>query len=101
MLYLIKLSPEITIKSRVVRRRFTRQLRKNLFKVLKEFDEKLEILGKWDSIEVKTLVSDDSRNSRVLDRLKNTPGVGQICLVQKHKLPSMDHMLELTRTMAH
>jgi len=97
MLYLIKLSPEITIKSRVVRRRFTRQLRKNLFKVLKEFDEKLEVLGKWDSIEVKTLVSDDSRNSRALDRLKNTPGIGQICLVQKHKLPSMDHMLELTR----
>ncbi len=97
MLYLIKLSPEITIKSRVVRRRFTRQLRKNLFKVLREFDEKLEVLGKWDSIEVKTLVSDDSRNSRALDRLKNTPGIGQICLVQKHKLPSMDHMLELTR----
>ena len=97
MLYLIKLSPEITIKSRVVRRRFTRQLRKNLFKVLKEFDQKLEVVGKWDSIEVKTLVSDDSHNSRVLDRLKNTPGVGQICLVQKHKLPSMDHMLELTR----
>ena len=97
MLYLIKLSPEITIKSRVVRRRFTRQLRKNLFRVLKEFDQKIEVLGKWDSIEIKTFVSDDSRKSRLLDRLKSTPGVGQICLVQKHKLPSMDHMLELTR----
>ena len=97
MLHLIKLSPEITIKSRVVRRRFTRQLRKHLFKVLREFDEKIEVLGKWDSIEVNTHVSDDSRNSRVRDRLQNTPGVGQICSVEKHKLPSMDLMLELTR----
>tara|TARA_Y100001936_G_scaffold19120_1_gene16137 strand:- start:733 stop:2202 length:1470 start_codon:yes stop_codon:yes gene_type:complete len=97
MLHLIKLSPEITIKSRVVRRRFTRQLRKNLFRVLKEFDEKIEVLGKWDSIEVNTAVSDDSCNFRVRDRLQNTPGVGQVCLVEKHKLPSMDLMLELTR----
>ena len=65
--------------------------------MLKEFDQKIEVFGKWDSIEVKTFVSDDSRKSRLLDRLKSTPGVGQICLVQKHKLPSMDHMLELTR----
>ena len=97
MLLLIKLSPEITMKSRVVRRRLTRQLRKNLFRVLKEFDEKIEVLRKWDSLEINTQSFDDNLNSRVRDRLQSTPGVGQICLVEKHKLASMDLMLELIR----
>ena len=52
MLYLIKLFPEITIKSRPVRRRFIRQLRKNLREVLKELDDSISVIGEWDVLEL-------------------------------------------------
>jgi thiamine biosynthesis protein ThiI len=52
MLFLVKLFPEITIKSRPVRKRFIRQLRKNLKNVLQELDEGIAVRGEWDCLEV-------------------------------------------------
>ena len=97
MLFLIKLSPEITIKSRVVRRRFTRQLRKNIARVLKEFGNQIQVWGKWDAIEVDVNYPEQANIRQIQGRLQNTPGIAQICIVEKHQLSSMEVMLELER----
>ena len=99
MLFLIKLSPEITVKSRVVRRRFTLQLRKNTHKVLKEFGGQIQVRGKWDAIEVDSNSLNESKIPQIKDRLRNTPGIAQICTVKKYELSSMEVMLELSRNL--
>ena len=97
MLFLIKPSPEITIKSRVVRRRFTRQLGKNLHRVLSELDDQILVHRQWDVIEVEREGSGGTKLMQIEERLRNIPGVAQINCVEKHPLPSMSDMLELTK----
>lgn len=95
MLYLLKLFPEITIKSRPVRRQQTRQLRKNIRNVLAEFDSAVRVKGEWDSIEVETAVTEAEVLPRILERLCTTPGVSVVSEVGKYPLPDLDGMLEL------
>ena len=97
MLFLIKLSPEITIKSRVVRRKFTRQLRKNIYRVLKEFGDQIQVRSKWDAVEVDVCLLEEAKFRQIHDRLRNTAGIAQICVVEKHQLSSMEVMLELSK----
>ena len=54
MLFLVKLFPEITIKTRPLRKRFIRQLRRNIRSVLSEFDPAVSVLAEWDNLEVIT-----------------------------------------------
>ena len=52
MLFLVKLFPEITIKTRKVRWRLIRQLRKNIRSVPFEFDPAVSAAGEWDNLEI-------------------------------------------------
>ena len=95
MLFLIKLFPEITIKSRPVRHRFIRQLRKNIRAVLLEFDEEVKVTGGWDGLEVKTLCSDSTLLHKISNRLSHTPGIGKFLEVEKYDLPDMEGIQQL------
>ena len=97
MLYLIKLFPEITIKSRPVRRRFIRQLRKNIRAVLLEFDEEVRVTGGWDSLEVETYCTDQGLLHKISNRLSYTPGISQFLEVEKYELPNMEGIMKLAR----
>ena len=52
MKFVIKLFPEITIKSKPVRQRLVRQLRQNISEVLKREYENVAVQGFWDKVEV-------------------------------------------------
>ena len=95
MLFLVKLFPEITIKTRPVRKRFIRQLRKNLRAVLLELDENISVSGEWDSIEIESGLSDPQLRRKMVERLKCTPGISVILEVDKYPLPDMAGMVEL------
>lgn len=97
MLFLVKLFPEITIKSRPVRRRFIRQLRKNIRSVLSEFDGELKVSGEWDSIEVDTSNTDPEVLRQISERLSRTPGIAKFLEVDKFPLPDMDGILDLAK----
>jgi tRNA uracil 4-sulfurtransferase len=97
MLFLVKLFPEITIKSRPVRRRFVKQLRKNIRSVLREFDNELLVSGDWDSIEVETSVTDPLVLAQMSERLGCTPGIAKYLEVEKYQLPDMDGMYQLAK----
>ncbi len=97
MLYLLKLFPEITIKSRPVRRRFIRQLRKNLRSVLSEFDEGIQVSGEWDCLEIETSATSVETQGKIVERLRCTPGIAQFSQVNRHPLPDFDRILELAR----
>lgn len=97
MVLLVKLFPEITIKSRPVRKRFVRQLRKNIRSVLSEIDANVQVSGEWDILEVRPQLESADSISRMVERLVNTPGIALILEVEKHPLPDMDGMLELSK----
>lgn len=90
MLFVVKLYPEITIKSRPVRRRLLRLLRRNLKKLLIELDDAVTVTGEWDVIDVVTSSDDPVLISQVRERLACTPGIAQYQLVKRHPLEDMD-----------
>lgn len=95
MLFLVKLFPEITIKSRPVRKRFIRQLRKNLKNVLQELDEGVAVRGEWDCLEVQPSTDDPQILLQMAEHLACIPGVSQFLEVDSFPLPDMDGMLDI------
>lgn len=99
MKYVAKYSPEITIKSRPVRNRFSRQLGKNLRKLLERVSADVEVDARWDQIE---LSCPDSSSERAQAILSNTPGLCTWMRVAKFPLEGPDavlgHVLEVYRS---
>jgi thiamine biosynthesis protein ThiI len=108
MKYLAKYSPEITTKSRIVRTRFCRQLRKNLARILREqlglvdtaTDARhvapIEVEANWDNIQLR--IPDQHRHLQALIEgiLASTPGVWNFNRVLVQPLTTLEDMLALT-----
>ncbi|HIQ53457.1 MAG TPA: tRNA 4-thiouridine(8) synthase ThiI, partial [Pseudomonas pachastrellae] len=94
MKLIIKFFPEITIKSRQVRKRFVAQLKGNLKKVLAAIDPQARVNGNWDSLEV-NLGSDPALQQQCIERLRNTPGIAHFFAVQEYPLGTVDELVEL------
>jgi len=95
MLFLVKLFPEITIKSRPVRKRLVRLLRKNLKMVLKQIDAGVVITGEWDCLEIETSSLDEAQQRRLVESIANTPGISLFLEVDRYELPDMEGILAL------
>jgi len=84
MHYLLKLFPEITIKSRPVRRQMTRCLVSNVRNALSPFGEAVRVKGGWDSLQVNT---DGSLPAAQRDDLESTltriPGIHSVQVVEE------------------
>ena len=75
MKYVVKLFPEIIVKSRQVRTRLVKQLRQNLRNMLSKIDPEIRLIGNWDRIEVKTSSDDEALCDQVESCLMQTPGI--------------------------
>ncbi len=75
MHFIIKLFPEITIKSAPVRKRFTRQLQNNLRSLLKPLDTSVKVIRDWEKIDVVSENDDDQFIAKAKEILSCTPGV--------------------------
>jgi len=95
MLFLVKLFPEITIKTRPVRRRFIRQLRKNIRSVVSEFDPAVSVVGEWDNLEVQASTENPEVIAQISERLACTPGIAKFLQVDKYPRTDLDAMLDL------
>ena len=95
MLYVVRFFPEMTVKSRPVRMRLVKALRRNLRIILQRLDEKISVVGNWDILEVDTGDLDQALESGVLDALLSTPGISVVRPVEKLPLPeSIDEIAE-------
>lgn len=84
MYYLLKLFPEITIKSRSVRRQMTRCLVGNLRNVLKHHGDDLLVQGGWDAIKVVVPEGGEaSRHAQIESTLVRTPGIHEVQCVDE------------------
>ena len=69
MKLIVKVFPEITIKSRPVRTRFIRQLAKNIRAVLRDLDPAVVVNGVWDNLELETRITDAKALKDMTERL--------------------------------
>ena len=93
MKFIIKLFPEIIIKSTPVRKRFIKMLRKNIRTIVRRVDEDIDVSGVWDHIEVTTSDDDEILTAQVGDLLSHIPGIAYWLQVASHPLISLDDIL--------
>src|SRR5690554_3089128 len=97
MKFIAKLFPEITIKSRPVRRRLIQRLQSNLQILLQRIDERVKVSGQWDKVEVSIPGADSGLRDRLIDEMKRVPGIQAIVEVQEYPLGDFDEILRVTR----
>ncbi|WP_409500138.1 tRNA uracil 4-sulfurtransferase ThiI [Mannheimia glucosida] len=94
MKFIIKLFPEIMIKSDSVRKRFIKILTSNIRNVLLKETENVSVVRHWDFIEVRAKVEEET--ALVLDLLKRTPGIHHILEVEETPFTDMHDIFEQT-----
>lgn len=97
MKLIVKVFPEITIKSRPVRKRFIRQLCKNIRAVLKDLDPELAVEGVWDNLEVVTRIEDEKVQREMIERLSCTPGIAHFLRIEEYPLGDFDDIVAKCR----
>jgi len=93
MKFIIKLFPEITIKSQSVRLRFIKILTGNIRNVLKDYDETLAVVRHWDHVEVRA--KDENKRLDIRDALTRIPGIHHILDVEDVPFTSLHNIFEL------
>lgn len=92
--YIVRLFPEITIKSPPVRKKLTKQVRENLRKLLQRVDSAIDVQRDWEKIEVWVPKSAAHLCDRVEEVLANTPGVAKFSRVQTFPLVTLEDIGE-------
>ncbi|AUX71929.1 tRNA uracil 4-sulfurtransferase ThiI [Erwinia pyrifoliae] len=92
MKFIIKLFPEITIKSQSVRLRFIKILTGNIRNILKPFDETLAVVRHWDNIEVRA--KDESKRAAIVAELTRIPGIHHVLAVEDRAYTDVHHIFE-------
>ena len=93
MRLIVKVFPEITIKGPPVRKKFIRQLAKNIRTVLRELDADIVVGGVWDNLEVETRLTDPKILQGITERLSCMPGINQFLQVAEYPLGDFDDIV--------
>ena len=98
MKYVVKLSAEITIKTRPVRKRFTQRLHTNIKRLLRRRALSANVILRWDMIEIdidpthhEPIEDYQQRIARVADELVRVPGIAHFLLVDEFDLALEDY----------
>lgn len=92
MKFIIKLFPEITIKSQSVRLRFIKMLTGNIRNILKQYEEDVAITRHWDHIVLR--VKNDVHHETIRDALTRIPGIHHILEVEDMPFTSLHNIFE-------
>jgi len=95
MHFVVKLFPEIIIKSPPVRKRFTRQLYNNLCLLLKPLHAGITVYRDWEKLEV-TGPEDSGLEAQVAGVLACTPGIAFFYAVAAFEFQSLHDIYERT-----
>ncbi|AZQ85599.1 tRNA 4-thiouridine(8) synthase ThiI [Colwellia sp. Arc7-635] len=96
MKFIVKLQAEITIKSRPVRKRFTKILESSIKNVLRRVDEQVTTRMNWDNIEVNTANNTPENRLKLIDTLKSIPGIPTFLEVQQTDFTDVHDIYEKT-----
>ncbi|WNN49398.1 tRNA uracil 4-sulfurtransferase ThiI [Siccibacter colletis] len=99
MKFIIKLFPEITIKSQSVRLRFIKILTGNIRNVLKSYEENLAVVRHWDHIVVRA--KNEADGPAIRDALTRIPGIHHVLEVDDVEYSSLHDIYEKAYVMYH
>ncbi|GAA5217434.1 tRNA uracil 4-sulfurtransferase ThiI [Corallincola platygyrae] len=94
MRFIVKLFPEITIKSRSVRLRFSKILQSNIRNVLKRIYEGTKVRMEWDKMDVLCDGATPEQAERLIEALKCTPGIAHFLQVQESEFTDVHNIYE-------
>lgn len=96
MHFIVKVFPEIIIKSTPVRKRFIKQLRDNLRRLLQPLGPDLKIKRDWEKLEILAPDAEPGLADQVAEVLARTPGIASFSLVQSYPLGDLEDILAKT-----
>ena len=96
MKFIVKFFPEIIIKSKPVRKQFTRQLHSNICAVLREIDPEVKVRRDWDKLVVSSDLNDEAARKGLVDALSHTPGIAYFLEVQQYPLGDFEDAFQKT-----
>lgn len=75
MKFLIKIHPEINVKSPAVKRRMVALLKKNMEEGMRNIAENVSVISEWDRLFVDTRSEDSDLNTKITHKLQQIPGI--------------------------
>ena len=94
MKFIIKLFPEIMIKSESVRKRFVKILTSNIRNVLTKNDDTVAVIKHWDYIEVRSKI--DANLPMLIEQLQRIPGIHHFLQVEEKPFANLHEIFEQT-----
>ena len=94
MKFIVKIFPEVMMKSKSVRQRFSKMLQSSLRNILRREDEHARVILEWDKIIVRTTDDSDKNRDFYREVLKNTPGVAHSLEVQESSSTDLDDIFQ-------
>lgn len=102
MKFVVKVSPEITIKSRNVRKQFIQRLCNNLRKVMTSRELSADVVARWDMVElvVDRQFQEDDKNygircSAIATVLQETPGIAHFFEAAEYEIDEESEVIAL------
>ncbi|MFT7423863.1 MAG: thiamine biosynthesis protein ThiI, partial [Psychromonas sp.] len=96
MKFIVKLFPEIMMKSRPVRNRFSKILQGNIRNILMRYDEQVKIILEWDKIIVCTENESAENKANLILLLSSTPGIAHFLEVKESGFTDLHDVYEQT-----
>ena len=93
MKFVVKLFPEIMVKSKPVRKQLTTAVRRNIAAGLKKIDEDIKVVSHWDYIDVETQSEDENVQQELRKKLTQIPGIHAFSEVEQHEYKDFDDTL--------
>lgn len=93
--FIVKLHPEIAIKSKSVRKRFIKILTSNIKVLTSKADEGVKVQKNWDNITVVSHSDELQVRDGLVDALKRVPGIVQFIEVQETKFETLDDIYQV------
>ncbi|WP_336777345.1 tRNA uracil 4-sulfurtransferase ThiI [Pantoea sp. USHLN256] len=94
MKFIIKLFPEITIKSQSVRLRFIKILTSSIRNILRTVDEDIKVVRHWDHVEVRS--KNELLRETIVTELTRIPGIHHVLAVEDRAYTDMHDIFEQT-----
>ncbi|MEE3160106.1 MAG: tRNA uracil 4-sulfurtransferase ThiI [Pseudomonadota bacterium] len=97
MKFVVKLFPEITIKSKSARKQMTKILRQNLQVLFRQHMLSADVQNKWDSLLIVMNQEDDVSRRKAIDILSHTPGIGFSLEIGEYEFTTLDDAYQRVR----
>lgn len=94
MKFIVKLFPEITIKSRSVKKRLVRRLHANLQIILQRIDPQIKVTRLWDRVLIEQPEANSNCYEDLVAALGNVQGIAHVVQVQEYPLTTPEALLE-------